>query len=317
MATLTSCTGGRPGEAWSLDPQRENLIGRLPSEDLDIPLADPSSFVSRRHAIVWLEDDVWFLRDVSTNGTLVNGARVADRRALRDGDVLAIGPHELCFEGPDGGGVQTVRVVGEHPPSPIGGLLTHQQFDALSLTVESVEQGVVITRPISAIGRLLGVTTADVRYLLGKTRGVFQLCTGDEVVPESAQTFDSLAFAAVRLGVISGDGSMPREQRLLLDSLERLGAEGGILGGGTPARLVDRLFLMCDWSIPYDIIGATPADADFDNRDARARSQVLHRLLARAADALGVATDDPLTPDALSALAEAHARIPRPGTEVG
>jgi uncharacterized RDD family membrane protein YckC len=68
-------------------------IGRDPSNDL--VLAD--SMVSRRHAVVEHRGSQFFLRDCSSvNGSVVNGDRVGER-ALRDGDLLAIGSMRLLF----------------------------------------------------------------------------------------------------------------------------------------------------------------------------------------------------------------------------
>jgi uncharacterized RDD family membrane protein YckC len=68
-------------------------IGRDPSNDL--VLAD--SMVSRRHAVVEHRGTQFFLRDCnSVNGSVVNGDRVGER-ALRDGDLLAIGSMRLLF----------------------------------------------------------------------------------------------------------------------------------------------------------------------------------------------------------------------------
>jgi len=68
-------------------------IGRDPSNDL--VLAD--SMVSRRHAVVEHRGSQFFLRDCnSVNGSVVNGDRVGER-ALRDGDLVAIGAMRLLF----------------------------------------------------------------------------------------------------------------------------------------------------------------------------------------------------------------------------
>ncbi|OGO73181.1 MAG: hypothetical protein A3G84_05980 [Chloroflexi bacterium RIFCSPLOWO2_12_FULL_71_12] len=54
---------------------------------------------SARHAIVELADGVWWIEDQrSTNGTLLNGARIGRRERIRDGDVVDIGGVSLRFE---------------------------------------------------------------------------------------------------------------------------------------------------------------------------------------------------------------------------
>jgi hypothetical protein len=65
-------------------------VGRR--ETSDVPLGWDAS-VSRLHAHLERVGDDWVLVDdgLSRNGTYVNGERIAGRRALRDGDVVAIG----------------------------------------------------------------------------------------------------------------------------------------------------------------------------------------------------------------------------------
>lgn len=69
-------------------------IGRDPSNDL--VLSD--SMVSRRHAMLERRDETYHLRDNnSSNGTFVNGDRLAGEVALHDGDLVAIGSSKLLF----------------------------------------------------------------------------------------------------------------------------------------------------------------------------------------------------------------------------
>jgi uncharacterized RDD family membrane protein YckC len=68
-------------------------IGRDPSNDLVLP----DAMVSRRHAVVEHRGEHFLLRDCnSANGSVVNGDRVSER-ALRDGDLIAIGSLRLLF----------------------------------------------------------------------------------------------------------------------------------------------------------------------------------------------------------------------------
>jgi hypothetical protein len=71
-------------------------LGRLP--ECDLALAD--SGVSRRHAVVQPAlDGTWVVVDLgSTNGTKVNGVRIAGEHTLRDGDELTLGSTTLRFE---------------------------------------------------------------------------------------------------------------------------------------------------------------------------------------------------------------------------
>ena len=68
-------------------------IGRDPSNDLVLP----DAMVSRRHAVVEHRGEHFYLRDCgSANGSVVNGDRVTER-ALRDGDLVAVGSMRLLF----------------------------------------------------------------------------------------------------------------------------------------------------------------------------------------------------------------------------
>jgi hypothetical protein len=70
------------------------VIGRHP--DCDIVLARPA--VSRRHARLTYRDGAWIVEDLdSTNGTVVNGARVG-RCRLHAGDQLVIGDTRLVVD---------------------------------------------------------------------------------------------------------------------------------------------------------------------------------------------------------------------------
>lgn len=86
MPTLAIQTGADAGAEFFFD--RTIVIGR--GGTADIALSDSS--VSRRHAIVELENGEWMVRDLSSaNGTFVNDRRVAQKTALANGDVLRLG----------------------------------------------------------------------------------------------------------------------------------------------------------------------------------------------------------------------------------
>ncbi|MEO5724643.1 MAG: DUF3662 and FHA domain-containing protein [Ilumatobacteraceae bacterium] len=70
-------------------------IGRLP--ECSIPVNDPN--VSRRHTEVRPSGSGFMLVDLgSTNGTKVNGMRVAGEHLLTDGDIVSVGSTHLRFE---------------------------------------------------------------------------------------------------------------------------------------------------------------------------------------------------------------------------
>src|SRR5471030_724142 len=73
-------------------------IGR--DQHLDWTLPDPSRLVSSKHCEIRFRDGGYWLHDVSTNGTFVNGAqfRLDAPYLLRGGDRLAIGPYLIAVE---------------------------------------------------------------------------------------------------------------------------------------------------------------------------------------------------------------------------
>lgn len=71
------------------------VVGR--SKNCDWHLPDPDNIVSSRHAEIRRDGDGWLLKDISTNGTFLNGAgeRLAGEHRLAEGDVLRIGRYEI------------------------------------------------------------------------------------------------------------------------------------------------------------------------------------------------------------------------------
>jgi len=74
-------------------------VGRHPMSDLRFD-AEQDIDASTRHAAILKSGDGWLIRDLgSTNGTFVNGERLAADRPLNDGDTLRFGVHgpEVAF----------------------------------------------------------------------------------------------------------------------------------------------------------------------------------------------------------------------------
>jgi len=92
-AYLTILTGNRAGTNFSLDPNRDTLLGR--GSDCHVSVPDP--MCSRVHSIVRYEQEYWVIRDhESRNGTIVNGQKVKEA-TLDDGHLVRIGSHEFEF----------------------------------------------------------------------------------------------------------------------------------------------------------------------------------------------------------------------------
>jgi pSer/pThr/pTyr-binding forkhead associated (FHA) protein len=72
------------------------LIGRAPDNDLAL---EGDEYASARHArFEPRTDGVWLVDMGSTNGTFVNGVRLAEPRRLSAGDLVRIGETDLRFE---------------------------------------------------------------------------------------------------------------------------------------------------------------------------------------------------------------------------
>ena len=79
-----------------LDPERERLsVGRLAGCEVALPW---DTEVSRAHALLEQVGGAWTVEDRgSSNGTLVNAARITGPHVLRDGDIVRIGRTQLIF----------------------------------------------------------------------------------------------------------------------------------------------------------------------------------------------------------------------------
>jgi predicted component of type VI protein secretion system len=83
---LVMTEGPRPGRTFCLDKEILTL-GRDPRSDIVIDHPQ----VSRRHARITRQGDVWVIEDLeSTNGTFVNGKRLTEPHTLAKGDVLGL-----------------------------------------------------------------------------------------------------------------------------------------------------------------------------------------------------------------------------------
>ncbi len=98
------------------EERRRVTLGR--GEGCDVHLHWDAE-ASRVHAEFELLGGVWTVVDdgLSSNGTLVNGMRIASRRRLRDRDVIQIGQTVVLFRNPAQAGLTETRVgVAYTPP---------------------------------------------------------------------------------------------------------------------------------------------------------------------------------------------------------
>ncbi len=114
--------------------RRDVVLGRAP--DCDLPV--DSARASRRHAEVRRQGDRFWVRDLgSTNGTLVNGARIAGEHPLHPGDRIGIGDILVTFchveealAAPAAGAGADDRTMVMGPEAASGGAL-HGSFDRI------------------------------------------------------------------------------------------------------------------------------------------------------------------------------------------
>lgn len=82
--------------SFTADGERPIDIGR--SSHLDWTLPDPTRYISSKHCEIRYVDNCYWLHDVSTNGTFLNGSehRMRSPYQLRDGDRLIIGQYIIA-----------------------------------------------------------------------------------------------------------------------------------------------------------------------------------------------------------------------------
>jgi DNA-binding NarL/FixJ family response regulator len=138
----------------------ELTIGR--GEGSDLVLANDDS-VSRLHAAVRQLSGGWSVRDLgSRNGTLLNGERVDNERALYGGDEILIGQTRLVFRGDNAGGPGPTMGA-ERPPD-----LTRRERDVLVALFRPAAGGNVFSEPASTreMAKELCVSEAAVKQHL-------------------------------------------------------------------------------------------------------------------------------------------------------
>ncbi|WP_407158075.1 type VI secretion system-associated FHA domain protein TagH [Bradyrhizobium sp. STM 3557] len=94
--------------SFAVDGERPVDIGR--DKHVDWTLPDPTRYISGKHCEIRYRDNSYWLHDVSTNGTFLNGAahRMRSPYQLKDGDRLIIGHYIIAvsLDRPEGSHVQ-------------------------------------------------------------------------------------------------------------------------------------------------------------------------------------------------------------------
>ena len=90
------------GEAEFELASRDGTIGR--SKTCDWSLPDDKNYISSRHCQISYRPDGYYLKDISTNGTLLNGGseRMAGERKIEPGDIFVIGQYQIVAALDDG-----------------------------------------------------------------------------------------------------------------------------------------------------------------------------------------------------------------------
>ena len=195
---LRVSTGARAGHRATFE-NATIAIGRHPSSDLRLD-GERDLDVSARHAEISAAEGRYTLRDAgSTNGTFVNGARVAAPRELRDGDVITLGP----------GGPRIIVGLAHGPVAAVAG---GRGRGAATAAAEPPGR-VAGSRLAAAIG-IVAVVGIAAAYWLGARESRAQTASVDALTQRS----DSVRAAYERdLGALSGrlaglDSSLSRAQ---------------------------------------------------------------------------------------------------------
>ncbi len=116
--SVISAQGATLGSAaYRVFDAQGGTIGRLDANDWVLP--DPEKFVSSHHARIRCHNNVFYLQDLSTNGTFLNSTDTpvskSDLTALGDGDRILIGDYEILVQLIDDGSAPAPAPV----PAPV------------------------------------------------------------------------------------------------------------------------------------------------------------------------------------------------------
>jgi type VI secretion system protein ImpI len=95
IENMTNLSDGGP-TSFTVTERRPVDIGR--DKHLDWTLPDPTRYISSKHCEIRYRDNRYWLHDVSTNGTFLNGSdqRMRNPHELKDGDRLTIGHYLIA-----------------------------------------------------------------------------------------------------------------------------------------------------------------------------------------------------------------------------
>ena len=117
-----SSAGMVNGRLVSLTDGREYAIGAgraIIGRDAECDVVIESKSVSRKHAEIMGTDKGYLLVDLSTNGTFVNGERIAGQKVLARADVIRVGDADLRFYADPPKGGQPAPQAPAAAPAPV------------------------------------------------------------------------------------------------------------------------------------------------------------------------------------------------------
>ena len=180
--------------------------------DADISLSSDTS-VSRLHSAIERYSGGWVLRDLgSTNGTYLNGERLANDRPLKSGDEIRLGSCVFVFHAGSAASEDIATVQGVAPPA-----VTRREHEVLvELCRPLVDKSVAFGRPstVAEIADRLFIGQATVKFHLDNLFDKFGL-----VEPGEGRRL-SLANEALKRGAVTlaelrqpVDGASPKSPR--------------------------------------------------------------------------------------------------------
>lgn len=132
----------------------KTIVGR--SEKCDLRLVD--GMVSRNHCMILTEGQRFIVKDLeSRNGTWVNGRRIKNRRQIKGGDIIQVGPFRLVF----------VPEPHEHVPLATQTLEMGQLESEPFVHRDETEK---VVKPLGMISNYLSETTGELKQVATKLR---------------------------------------------------------------------------------------------------------------------------------------------------
>jgi len=196
-------------------------LGRSSDNDLAYP-DDP--VLSRRHLVFGSNGSNWYVEDLNTtNGTLVNGLRLAGRQELTVGDTISAGRLTLAFGVSDdpGFGVAFVEDEAPHPPAERGAGTAAHTVEAIGGSspvagTSRVQALLDAGREISGerpLGELFHIILDLAISAVGASRGVIMTFENAKLVPRAMRGTGFRISMAVRDRVVKD-----KESILILDA---------------------------------------------------------------------------------------------------